>query len=66
MKYNLYKDGVLVNTIEASESFCVDYCKSNGYTQDVIPDLASTDSPTNTELEQLRADVDYLLMMTEG
>lgn len=32
MDYEIYKDGTLVNTIVADESFVSAYCEKNGYT----------------------------------
>lgn len=32
MDWNIYENGVLINTIRASEDFVKEYCAANGYT----------------------------------
>lgn len=66
MIYEIYSGDTLVNTIVADEDFVSSYCEANGYTyaeriQEPEPEPAPQPP---TELEQLRADVDYLSAMT--
>ena len=49
MTFYLYKDNVLVNSIEASESFCAKYCKENGYTYAAAPVSATAPPPSDTD-----------------
>ena len=38
MDWNIYENGVLINTIHASEKFVKEYCEANGYTyQERVP-----------------------------
>ncbi len=71
MRYKVYgKSGDLVNAIIAGEEFCKSYCAANGYTyeEEVIETPTVIESeltePEPTEIEQLRADVDYIAVMT--
>lgn len=49
MTFYLYKDNVLVNSIESSESFCAKYCKENGYTYAAAPVSATAPPPSDTD-----------------
>lgn len=63
MRYNIFSNGKQVNSIVADEDFCKQYCNENGYTYELIPDIEdSLDTPT--PIEQLRADVDFIAVMT--
>lgn len=66
MRYKILKDGECVNTIVADEDFCKDYCERNGFTYeaDSLPDPEPVPEAEPTELEQLRADVDFIAMET--
>ena len=56
MRYEILKDGEVVNTIVADEAFVADYCEKNGYTHRQLPDPVPRPEPElPTELEQLRA-----------
>ena len=48
MRYNILKDGEIINTIVASEGFCAAYCQANGYTceEDLLPEPEETDTET--------------------
>lgn len=66
MTYEIYSGDTLVNTIVADGDFVSSYCEANGYT---YAERVETPAPEPTphpptELEQLRADVDYLSVMT--
>lgn len=37
MNYKILKDGEVINTIVADESFVAEYCAENGYTFEAIP-----------------------------
>lgn len=62
MDWLIYENGKLVNTIHASEAFVKTYCKTNGYTYELTPEPVEEAPPT--EMEQLRADLDYIAIMT--
>lgn len=64
MAYRILENGKVINTIIADETFCKDYCEKNGYTYEKQPDPAPAPDPAPTELEQLRADVDFIAMET--
>lgn len=67
--FNVFKDGVLINSIVADEDFLKAYCTENRCTyaenRDVhYTELSEATYPTPTEAEQLRADMDFLAAMT--
>ena len=64
MYYEIYENGELINTIVSSEEFVKRYCTENGYTYEAKEHEkpAPTPSEESTNLEQLRADVDYIAM----
>ena len=43
MIYRIYDNGEQINTIVASEEFCIKYCEKNGYTYEA---QAETSEPT--------------------
>lgn len=55
-------DGEMINRIRATEQFITQYCETYGYTytQDEDVDFPLMNEPT--EIEKLRADVDYIAM----
>ena len=63
MKYNIYKDGVKINSIIADEQFCAAYCEENGYTYErvVRPETAPEPEKEPTTEDVLNA----LLGVTE-
>ena len=65
MRFKIFDNGIEINRIASSLEFCQDYCSANGYTyeEELTPEPEPM-IPTPTELEQLRADVDYLSVMT--
>ena len=62
MIYEILKDGKVINTIVADEEFCKEYCAENGYTYAKC--VNAEPAPEPTEVEQLRADVDFIAMET--
>lgn len=65
MKYTIFKDGAKINTVVGPETVIRTYCGENGYTYKAItPPTSEEPEPTPTEIEQLRADVDYIAVMT--
>lgn len=65
MRYKIFENGIEINTIIADEAFVKSYCEKRGYTyeEDILPEVEPAE-PEVTELEQLRADVDYIAMET--
>lgn len=49
MPYKILKDGEIVNTIVADESFVTAYCKKNGYTFKAISDHDPATAPTTED-----------------
>ena len=65
MNFNIYSNGKKINTIVADENFCKAYCLKNGYTYQSVETQQTLDkTPTVTFEEQLRADIDYIAIMT--
>ena len=65
MKYDIYSNGKKINTIVADENFCKAYCLKNGYTYNPVEVQSLPDKiPAVTFEEQLRADIDYIAIMT--
>lgn len=74
MRYKIYdKSGGLINTIVTGEEFCKSYCAANDYTyeEEILPTPEITEEtateetePEPTEIERLRADLDYIAVMT--
>lgn len=63
MIYRILKDGQEVNTIVADPVFVAAYCEKYGYTYEFVREAVTfADEPT--ELERLRADIDYIAMET--
>lgn len=63
MKYALYKDGEIVNTIVATPAFVDAYASAEGLSYMRIEEPRIEEEPP-TELDQLRADIDYIAMET--
>lgn len=63
--YRILKDGIEVNRIVADEAFCVEHYSLDGYSYELVEKQAEPE-PENgpTEMEQLRADVDFIAAMT--
>lgn len=64
MKYDIFSNGEKINSIIADEGFCKQYCKENGYTYTLIPDVEKNPNIPTTPEDQLRADIDYIAVMT--
>ena len=69
MQYKIFdKSGNLVNTIIAEENFVMPYCQNNDwlFEEEIIekPSKPEPSAPEPTEIEQLRADVDFIAVMT--
>lgn len=66
MRYYVKDDtGSIINTIEATQHFAESYAKQTGYTlESFAPDPVEPVEAEPTELDQLRADIDYLAIMT--
>ena len=65
MRYKIFKSGEHINTIIASEEFCKKYYSTDGYSYELEElEPAAEPEPEITELEQLRADVDYIAIMS--
>ena len=62
MRYKIFENGNEINTIVADATFVESYCKKHGYTYELseLPDPEPVEKVT--EIEQLRADVDYIAM----
>lgn len=66
MRYKIFKDGEVINTIVADEAFCASYCEANGYTyeEDILPDPEPVE-PEPTQLDRIEAQITYTAMMTD-
>ena len=62
MYFEIYKGSKLINTIVGSEEFVASYCEKHGYTY--IAKEHAEPEPEITEVEQLRADVDFIAIMS--
>lgn len=60
--YKIFENGVEINTIVADEEFCSAYCADHGYTYELEERTETEAAPT--EIEQLRADIDFVAIMT--
>lgn len=45
MKYKIFKDGDVVNTIVADQPFIAEYCAENGFTFEEIPEVDPVPDP---------------------
>ena len=52
MRYKIFKDDELINTIVADEEFCKSYCGQNGYTYepDLLPEPSSEPEPSTDDI----------------
>lgn len=65
MKYDIYADDKKINTIVADEDFCKKYCHKNGYTYKLVgSEITLEEDFEVSPMEQLRADIDYLSLMS--
>ena len=69
MRFKIYKDGKIVNTIIASEAFCEEYCRKNNYSYTIVEDAKEeTDEHVMTredEIDTMLVDHEYRLTLTE-
>lgn len=69
MKFNIYKNGKIVNTIIADESFCKIYCEKNNYSYALVEDVEEEHNiPTMTredEIDTMLIDHEYRLTLVE-
>lgn len=72
MMYRILQDGNEINTIVSDEAFCSEYCETNGYTYELIPDpepVLETETerePTaEDDLSSLLIDQEYRLTLLE-
>ena len=63
MNYKIFQNGEQINTIVADEAFVSAYCAEHGYTYEAVTP-EPVPEPAPTEVEQLRADVDFIAAMT--
>ena len=65
MKFDIFENDIKINCIVADKDFCKKYCVSNGYTYKLVePETTSEEVLEISPMEQLRADIDYLALMT--
>ena len=65
MRFDIFDNGKKINCIVADKYFCEKYCASNGYTYKLIePEIASEENLEVSPMEQMRADIDYIALMT--
>lgn len=68
MRYKIYKDSTIINTIVADEAFVTTYCAQNNYTYE--EDISSTfveakQTTIPTQLDIIEAQITYTAMMTD-
>lgn len=65
MRYKIYKDSELVNTIVADKAFVAIYCEEYGFTyeEDDLPQIKEIEYEP-TQLDIIEAQVTYTAMMT--
>jgi hypothetical protein len=61
MKYKIFKDGELLNTIVADAEFVAEYCEENGYTYEEMPDTPVEEPETGGE-KTAQDDTDAMLI----
>ncbi len=65
--WQIFEHGVPINRVFASEEFIQVYTRDHPewtYIEEPTPEPEPEPEPEPTELEQLRADVDYIAIMT--
>lgn len=55
MRYEILKNGEVVNTIVSGPDFIEDYCKANGYTYGLIPEPEPIPEPETSVWDELDA-----------
>lgn len=67
MTYKILKDGEVVNTIVADETFVESYCEQNGFTYELMPEPEPEPMPAPfpSQLDRIEAQVAYTAMMTD-
>ena len=65
MRFDIFENGKKINCIVADEGFCKKYCTANGYTYKLVePEITPEENLEVSPIEQLRADIDYIALMT--
>ena len=67
MKFKVFKDEKLVNTIVANETFVENFCNVNGFTYEMVEEqtMAVVPGDQPTQLDRIEAQVTYTAMMTD-
>lgn len=68
MKFDIYNNGIKINTIISDEEFCKRYCKSNQYTyKEVIPEVEDIEyvMTSEDEIYAMLIDQEYRLTLIE-
>lgn len=63
-RFKIFSNGELINIIIADEEFCKNYCDENSYTYETEEESRTDSKEPIIETEQLRADIDYIAIMT--
>lgn len=63
-RYNLYKNGEFVNSIEAELMFTMAFCQSQGLTYEEVMISPEPESGP-TQIDRMEAQVAYTAMMTD-
>ena len=64
MRFEIYKGESHINTIVGDETFVKRWCEKNGYTCKEVPSAEPQEEPKEIDTAQLRADIDYLSIMS--
>lgn len=65
MRFDIFENGKKINCIVANQDFCEKYCHDNGYTYKPAESaITQADKSEVSPMEKLRADIDYLALMT--
>lgn len=66
MRYKIFEDGKVINTIVGSEGFVFHFCKEHGYTyeEDIRPDPKPVEAEPTAEEDLLAMAVDHEYRIT--
>ena len=65
MRFDIFENDIKINCIVADKDFCEKYCIANGYTYKLVEsEIAPEENIEVSPMEQLRADIDYIALMT--